>query len=124
MKKCEELRELIAWYVEGSLSSQESAEVAAHLGECAECLQEMAAATRLRVAVRDALSALPEAPDTLWEQVSRELFGRRLAQLDVGSFLVGLRLGAWLTQRGSSVRANLRVMGRDVQLFRARKGDE
>jgi anti-sigma factor RsiW len=123
MRRCEELRELIPWYVEGSVTPQEGAEVAAHLSTCPECLQDLADAARLRMAVRAALTTLPQMPETVWERVSRQVLGRRLGQLDVGSFIVGLRLGAWLTQRGSAVRANLRVMGRDVQLFRVGKGD-
>ncbi len=122
MRGCEELRELFPWYVEGSLAPEEGAEVAAHLSVCAGCLRDVAAAMELRTAVREALSALPEVPAAMWERVSRQTSGRRLAQLDVGSFVVGLRLGAWLTRRGNSVRGNLRILGRDVELFRAGKG--
>ncbi len=122
MRGCEELRELFPWYVEGSLGPEEGAEVAGHLGACAECLRDVAATLQLRAAVREALSTLPKSPEGMWESVSRRTLGRRLAQLDVGSFIVGLRLGAWLTRRGGPVRASLRILGRDVQLFHTRKG--
>jgi anti-sigma factor RsiW len=122
MRGCEEVRELIPWYVEGGLDPEEGADVATHIGACEECLQDVAVALRLRAAVRDALSALPPVSEGMWERVSRQALGRRLAQLDVGSFIVGFRLGAWLTRRGSPVRADLRLLGREVHLINRRKG--
>jgi anti-sigma factor RsiW len=122
MRRCEEVRELIPWYVEGNLATEEGADVATHIGECAACLRDVAAALRVRASVRAAFSALPLVSEELWERVSRQALGRRLAQLDVGSFIVGLRLGAWLTRRGSPVRADLRLFGREVHLINRRKG--
>jgi anti-sigma factor RsiW len=116
MKECEGIRELIPWYVEGTLSPEESSAVAEHLGTCSDCLHDVAVAIRVRLAVRDALASEPPASEEMWERVSRQAVGRRLAQLDVGSFLVGLRLGAWLTRRGTPVRADLRLLGREVRL--------
>jgi hypothetical protein len=122
MKGCEEVRELIPWYVEGNLASEEGADVATHIGGCADCLHDVAAALRLRAAVRDALSTLPLVSEEVWGRVSRQTLGRRLAQLDIGSFIVGFRLGAWLTRRGNPVRADLRLLGREVHLINRRKG--
>jgi anti-sigma factor RsiW len=116
MNGCEGIRELIPWYVEGTLSSDEGSVVAGHLASCPDCLHDVAAAIRVRSAVRDALSSEPRVSEGMWERVSRQAVGRRLAQLDVGSFLVGLRLGAWLTRRGTPVRADLRLLGREVRL--------
>jgi anti-sigma factor RsiW len=122
MRGCEEVRELIPWYVEGNLATEEAADVATHIGACADCLHDVAAALRVRAAVRAALSALPQVSEEMWERVSRQALGRRLAQLDVGSFIVGFRLGAWLTRRGSPVRVDLRLLGREVHLINRRKG--
>jgi len=122
MRGCEEVRELIPWYVEGSLAPEEGADVAIHIGACTDCLHDVAVALRLRAAVRDALSALPPVSEEMWGRVSRQTLGRRLAQLDVGSFIVGFRLGAWLTRRGNPVRADLRLLGREVHLINRRKG--
>jgi hypothetical protein len=122
MKGCEEVRELIPWYVEGNLALEEGADVATHIGGCADCLHDVAAALRLRAAVRDALSTLPLVSEEVWGRVSRQTLGRRLAQLDIGSFIVGFRLGAWLTRRGNPVRADLRLLGREVHLINRRKG--
>jgi anti-sigma factor RsiW len=122
MRGCEEVRELIPWYVEGNLAPEEGADVATHIGACADCLHDVAAALRVRASVRAAFSALPLVSEEMWERVSRQALGRRLAQLDVGSFIVGFRLGAWLTRRGNPVRADLRLLGREVHLINRRKG--
>jgi len=122
MRGCEEVRELIPWYVEGSLAPEEGADVAIHIGACTDCLHDVAVALRLRAAVRDAISALPPVSEEMWGRVSRQTLGRRLVQLDVGSFIVGFRLGAWLTRRGNPVRADLRLLGREVHLINRRKG--
>ena len=122
MRGCEEVRELIPWYVEGNLATEEGADVAAHIGACADCLHDVAAALRVRASVRAGFSALPLVSEEMWERVSRQALGRRLAQLDVGSFIVGFRLGAWLTRRGNPVRADLRLLGREVHLINRRKG--
>lgn len=122
MRGCEEVRELIPWYVEGNLAPEEGTDVATHIGTCANCLHDVAAALRVRASVRAAFSALPLVSEEMWERVSRQALGRRLAQLDVGSFIVGFRLGAWLTRRGNPVRADLRLLGREVHLINRRKG--
>jgi anti-sigma factor RsiW len=122
MRGCEEVRELIPWYVEGNLATEEAADVATHIGACADCLHDVAAALRVRASVRAAFSALPLVSEEMWERVSRQALGRRLAQLDIGSFIVGFRLGAWLTRRGNPVRADLRLLGREVHLINRRKG--
>jgi anti-sigma factor RsiW len=122
MNGCEEIRDLIPWYVEGTLSSEDGTAVASHLASCPDCLRDVAVAIRLRTAVRDALSSEPRVSEAMWERVARQALGRRLAQLDVGSFIVGFRLGAWLTRRGSPVRADLRVLGHDVHLVERKSG--
>ena len=121
MKRCEEVRELIPWYLEGRLGAEESVDVAAHVAGCAECVRDVADAGRVRSAVRDALASVACDEEAMWERASRQAVGRRLARIDVGSFLLGLRLGAWLTRRGTPVRADLRVLGREVSLIDRRK---
>jgi len=123
MRTCEDVRELVPWYVEGGLASEESVAVAEHVAGCPDCMREVVDAVRLRTAVRDALASIECDGGAMWERVARQAVGRRLAQLDVGSFLVGLRLGAWMSRRGTPVRADLRVLGREVSLIdRKRRG--
>lgn len=122
MSRCDEIRELVPWFVEGRLEAEESAAVAEHVASCAGCLQDIAATIRVRTAVRDAVASEAAAMEAMWERVARQAIGRRVAQIDIGSFLLGFRLGAWMTRRGSPVRANLRVLGRSVHLVERGKG--
>ncbi len=122
MNRCDEVRELVPWFVEGSLAAEESAAVAEHVASCPACLQDVAATIRVRTAVRAAVASEPAAMEALWERVARQAIGRRVAQIDLGSFLLGFRLGAWMTRRGSPVRADLRVLGRSVHLVERGKG--
>jgi anti-sigma factor RsiW len=122
MTGCEPTRELLAWYIEGSLAPAESVCVAEHLASCPACLRDLAEGLRVRSAVRAAVAAEPFAADAVWERVARQVVGRRVAQLDVGSFALGFRLGAWLSQRGSPVKADLRVLGRHVRLIDHKRG--
>jgi len=119
---CEGVRELIPWFVDGTLTPEQSAAVAEHLTSCAACVRDLSEAIRVRAAVRDALSTEHRAMDDAWDRVAHLAVGRRLVQVDVGLFLVGFRLGAWLTRRGSPVRADLRLLGRDVPLVARGKG--
>ncbi len=122
MKTCQDVRELIPWYVEGKLSPEEGVAIAEHVAECSACMRDVAVGVRLRGSVRDALDSVEWNAERGWERVARQAVGRRLAQLDVGSFLVGLRFGAWLTRRGTPVRADLRLLGREVSLIDRNRG--
>lgn len=121
MRHCEDVRELVPWYVEGRLSGEDMVAVAEHVASCRDCVRDVADVVRVRATVRAALAELRCDEEAMWERVSRQAVGRRLAQLDVGSFLLGLRLGAWMTRRGTPVRADLRVLGREVSLIDRRK---
>jgi predicted anti-sigma-YlaC factor YlaD len=117
MSVCREIQELIPWYVEGVLGSEESVKVASHLAECAACREDLAVTLQLRLEVRGALESLPRVPESIRAATLRTVRGRRLAKLDVGSFLVGLSLGANLRNRSIPMRGDLRVMGRTIPLF-------
>jgi Putative zinc-finger len=50
---------LLPWYLSGTLAESEQREVTGHLASCASCRAELAALTRDRHLVREALSAAP-----------------------------------------------------------------
>ncbi len=123
MNRCTEIQELIPWYIEGALSGEEARAVAEHLSRCDRCRDDLAATMRLRLDVRAIVDAAPAASSRLRDRVTQQAFGRRLAQLDVGSFFLGFSLGASLRKSGLPVRADLNVMGRRIRLFNTeRKG--
>jgi len=123
MTECRDIQELIPWYVEGVLGSEESVRVSSHLAACAACREDLAITMRLRLEVRGALKGLPELSSATRTTTLKEARGRSIAKLDVGSFLVGLSFGANLRNRSIPMRGDLRVMGRTIPLFNTgRKG--
>ena len=120
MIDCEEARELIPWYANGTLSPPEARELAAHLAECPACRAELADALLLSIEVRDAISHLPGAPKKVKEEVLPQS-EVPVARLNLGSFLLGLSLG--VSVRGSKVpvEGDLRLLGRKVRLFKTQR---
>jgi anti-sigma factor RsiW len=121
MSRCKEIRKLIPWYIAGSLSKEEEREVAEHLSRCELCRDDLALTTRLRLDVRTVLDEVPDPSPRVREEVKKQTLGRRLAQLDIGSFFLGLSLGASLRKRNIPIRGDLNVMGRKIRLFNTGK---
>ena len=117
MNRCTEIQELVPWYIEGALSSEEGRDVAAHLSECARCRDDLAVTMRLRLEVRAIVDVAPALSSRLRDRIAKQLFGRGLARLDVGSFFLGFSLGASLRRRSIPIRGDLNVMGRRIRLF-------
>jgi len=125
MNRCRKIQELIPWYVEGGLTREEERAVAAHLSECDRCRDDLVLTMRIRWNVRAIVGEAGGPSSRLRDRVVQKAVGRRLAQLDVGSFFLGLSLGASLRNRSIPIRGDLRVMGRNVRLFNtAKKGGE
>ncbi len=123
MSRCTDIQELIPWYIEGGLSKEEERAVADHLRGCDDCRNDLVATMRLRLDFRAIIDAGPGVPERLRDRVAHKVVGRRLAQLDVGSFFLGFSLGASLRKRNIPIRGDLNVMGRKVRLFNTgRKG--
>ncbi len=118
MIDCNRARKLMPWYANGTLLSDEAQEMAAHLAGCAACRDEFATTLRLSLEVNRAISHLPGAPDTVRNRIlpSRVV---PVAQVDLGSFLLGFSLG--LSIKGSKVPVNgdLHLLGRRMNLFKA-----
>ncbi|MDD5219955.1 MAG: zf-HC2 domain-containing protein [Candidatus Bipolaricaulis sp.] len=122
MMRCEDVRELIPWYVEGSLDAEEARAVAGHVAACEACVREVAAALRMRTEVRNALDGLPRLSDKTWVRIRERTGGRSIARIDVGSFLLGFRLGASVVRGGVPMRGDLQVLGQNIKLFERRRG--
>jgi len=124
MSRCTEIQELIPWYIEGGLPREEERAVAEHLSGCDRCRDDLVTTMRLRLDVRAIVDETPGPSSRLRERVSRRVLGRRLARLDVGSFYLGLSLGASLRNRNIPIRGDLSVMGRRIRLFNTAKKEE
>lgn len=77
----EEIAALLPWYVNGTLSGEEAAEVETHLAACANCQQERQALQFLASAVKASSEALPPPSADLMESV----MARVRAAADAGS---------------------------------------
>jgi anti-sigma factor RsiW len=124
MTECERIREFLPWYVTGKLGAGDTAAVAAHIQSCEACRQELAEVVWVRHTVSAEKRDLPAVRERVWRRVMTRAGFRDVAHVDVGSFLVGFRLGVNARRPGSPVRASLRVMGRNVRIVgTSRKGE-
>jgi len=125
MIDCEQVRELIPWYVNGTLPGDEAAAVAGHIAQCADCRQELAQTLQVSLQVRSAIDRTQSMPEDVWDRVKRERGEISLGSLNLGSFLLGLYLGLSVTRKGRPrVTSKLRLLGRQVSLYQTREEEE
>ena len=118
MMECEQVRALIPWYVNGTLSGDEAAAVAEHIAVCANCREEVASTHQLSLQVRTAIDETPPLPGRVWDRVRTEKGEVQLGSLDLGSFLLGLSLGLSVTRRGRArFTGSMRLLGRQVPIY-------
>ena len=125
MIDCEQVRELISWYVNGTLPGDEAAAVAGHIAQCADCRQELAQTLQISLQVWSAIDRTPSMPEDVWDRVKSDRREIPLGSLNLGSFLLGLYLGLSVTRRGRPrVTSNLHLFGRQVLLYQTRGKEE
>jgi len=122
MSDCDRAQELIPWYVAGSLSEEETGELAMHLAECDACRAELARLVPLSLDLHAALGSLPGAAAELRETVIGRTRVGGTAGINVGSFLLGLSMGLSARGRGAPLQGDLKILGRRVPLFRLEQG--
>ena len=121
MNACDPIRELIPWYVNGSLSVEEARQVAAHLSRCETCRDELTQIVRLNVEVRRAFDELKGMKAEVKKEVLEKTTGKTLASFDLGSFLLGFSFGASYQKGRVPIRGDLKLLGRRIRLFSADK---
>ncbi len=117
MKACDPIRELIPWYVNGSLSVEEARQVAAHLSRCEACRDELTQIVRLNVEVRRAFDELEGMRVEVKKEVLEKTAGKTLASFDLGSFLLGFSFGASYQKGRVPIRGDLKLLGRRIRLI-------
>lgn len=117
MNACTSIRELIPWYVNGTLSVEEARHVAEHLSQCDECRDELIENMHLNVEIRRAFSELEGMGTEIRKDVLKQTIGRELASLNVGSFLLGFSFGASYQKGRVPIRGDLRLLGRKIRLI-------
>ena len=113
---CDVVREMLPWYVTGELDLETAADVAEHLATCFACQSEFVEAAWMRRLVVSLARRKPGPRKGAWGRVARRAGLREIAQIDVGSLLIGLNLGVSLANRHHPVRGTLRVMGHNVRI--------
>lgn len=120
MIDCSETQELLPWYVTGRLGPSDADDVATHLLSCEACRLDLANVVRLRHAVAPPRAEAPAVRSRVWRAILAKIGLQRVADIDVGSLLVGLRLGLSAGRSKTPVRASLRVLGRNVRFVPSR----
>lgn len=121
MNTCTPTRELIPWYINGSLSVDEARQVAAHLLRCESCRDELAQIMRLNIEVCRAFDELESMKTEVKKEVLKLTAGKSLASLDLGSFLLGLSFGASYQRGRVPIRGDLKLLGRRIRLISPEK---
>ena len=122
MRTCERLRECLPWYVTGSIDYTIAEQVAAHLRDCEACRAEFIEIAQLRHRFVAAVSEAAPPRSIAWNRLRRRLGMKETVRVDLGSFLVGLRVGIAAHDRRSPVRGDLRLCGRNLRIIGRTKG--
>jgi len=124
MTECEKTLEMLPWYVTGKLGAADAAAVAAHIQTCETCRRELAEVVWVRNSVSVVTRDLPSVRQHVWRRVLSRVGWHDVARVDIGSMLVGFRLGVNARRPGSPVRASLNVMGRNVRIVGSDRRDK
>jgi hypothetical protein len=123
MMTCEEVRELIPWYVTGQIHVDAAERMADHFSGCPGCQEDFVeAAWMRRLVMNHAQAAAPR--KSIRARVERKAGIVDLASIDVGSFLIGLKLGISASSKRYPVYGSLRVLGHNVRIVGKRRGKE
>jgi predicted anti-sigma-YlaC factor YlaD len=114
---CDLIRDLLPWYVNGTLRPKEARQVATHLLECGACREELAEWMRIQLEVRHATRSHDKVRREAKETVLQRTTGTSLGHLDVGSFLLGVSLGASYRRGRLPLRGDLHLFGRKIRLI-------
>ena len=123
MMTCDEVRELIPWYVTGRIDVDSAKRMAEHFSGCPGCQADFVeAAWMRRLVMNNAQASVPR--KRVWSRVERKAGIVDLASIDVGSFLIGLKLGISISSKRYPVHGSLRVLGHNVRIVGKRRGKE
>jgi len=121
MIDCDTIREWLPWYVSGRLAPGRLERMSAHIAACDACQAELAE----MIALRNAYAAEMEQHDVpigrVWNRLSGTLGDQPSAQIDLGSFLVGLQIGIASRGRGAIVNGRINVLGHTARILGKRK---
>lgn len=98
----QELRELLPWYANGTLTAEERTRVEAHLARCARCQRELRELQHIKELVALSIERVPEPSEDLFARTIERIRAKgrhTIAQLSWQIFALGFSLGV-LYERG------------------------
>lgn len=113
---CDEARERIPLYAARALPEAEGKDLLRHVVGCPSCGEELVETVRLAHALRRAWAEVPGLPTGSWLAVAARTVGAPVLELDVGSDLIGLRLGVRAGR--APLTGTLSILGREVPVLR------
>ena len=122
MTACNVVREWLPWYVTGSMDFATAERIANHLRDCEACRTEFVEIAQLRHRFAACVSAVTVPKASAWNRLNPRLGGGPTVRVDLGSFLIGLRIGVATHDRRTPVRGDLRIWGRNVRIIGRKKG--
>lgn len=113
---CDEARERIPLYAARSLPKAEEEVLLRHVVGCTSCGEELVETVRLAHALRRTWAEVPGLPAGSWLAVAARTVGIPVMELELGSDLVGLRLGVRAGR--APLTGTLSILGREVPVLR------
>ena len=101
---------------------EEAEQVAAHLRSCAACRDDFVEAAFARCQLEQQLDRVEAPVGAVWERLANEVGATAdEIQIDVGSLMLGLRLGIAAASQQRPVHGELRLMGRRYNVIGKRR---
>jgi hypothetical protein len=119
--KHDEIRDLLPWYITGSIEMEDAERVAAHLRECPDCRDEFVEAALARRRFEQEVRQSNGPARSVWDRLAHEIGASpEEFRVDVGSLLLGFRLGIVSANRQHPVRGELRLLGNRYSVIGSR----
>lgn len=114
----QELKELLPWYANGTLSPEERTKVEAHLARCTRCQRELQEIQQIKALVALSVESVPEPSEEMFartvERIRSE--GRHtIAQLSWQIFALGFSLGVLYERGRVKLEPEIEALGWDLK---------
>ncbi|MCL0029598.1 zf-HC2 domain-containing protein [Dehalococcoidia bacterium] len=117
MMDCIRANELMPWYANNNLPSEEAWLIADHLVNCPACREELRWIIRMAREHQADLEQMPGLTERTWNKVVARTRGLPVVQVNMGHSLLGLSLRVLVEGRGIPMRGDLFLLGYRAPLF-------
>lgn len=125
MITCEQVGAMLPWYVTGSIGLEQAEQIAAHLRNCPDCRREFVEAALARHRFNEIAERVEAPSEAVWDRLHAEIGGSPDdLRVDLGSLMLGLRLGIVTANRRHPVHGELHLLGNRVRIIgKGKKGE-